>query len=181
MKPWSLLPCLLLPVLAAAQYKIVDAQGRVTYTDRPGSVAANAKVTELRRGALAAPDTGVAGLPYELRLVVLRHPVVLFTTANCPPCDSGKQLLTQRGVPFTERRIVTESELQEAERTLGWRTVPSLTIGAQALRGWGPDEWAGYLDAAGYPRESRLPRGWLPAAPSASAPATAPAGARPTP
>ena len=69
------------------------------------------------------------------------------------------------------------------ERTLGSRTVPALTIGAQALRGLSEGEWTAYLDAAGYPRQSQLPRGWQapPAAPlvarssapAASAPARA--------
>jgi hypothetical protein len=40
--------------------------------------------------------------------------------------------------------------------------LPSASIGAQGLRGWNAAEWASYLDAAGYPRESRLPRNWQP-------------------
>jgi hypothetical protein len=38
--------------------------------------------------------------------------------------------------------------------------VPSLTIGAQQLRGFSEADWVAYLDAAGYPRESKLPRNW---------------------
>jgi hypothetical protein len=62
------------------------------------------------------------------------------------------------------------------ERTLGQRAVPSLTIGAQALRGLSQTEWAAYLDLAGYPRESRLPKGWQP---PAAAPLAPRANARP--
>jgi hypothetical protein len=43
---------------------------------------------------------------------------------------------------------------------VGGRTVPSLTIGAQPLRGFNDSDWAGFLDAAGYPKESKLPRNW---------------------
>ncbi len=32
-----------------------------------------------------------------------------------------------------------------------------MTIGAQVLRGFATDSWTQTLDAAGYPRESRLP------------------------
>jgi hypothetical protein len=32
-----------------------------------------------------------------------------------------------------------------------------LTIGSQTLRGFAPEVWSSYLDAAGYPRDSRLP------------------------
>ena len=36
--------------------------------------------------------------------------------------------------------------------------MPTLTIGAQTLRGLAPEVWNSYLDGAGYPRESRLPK-----------------------
>jgi glutaredoxin len=153
----------------AAQYKIVEADGRVTYTDRPGTATSSSRVTELRRPVVASPDPGLAGLPFELRQVVQRHPVVLYTANDCPPCDSGRQLLVQRGVPHSERRLVTEPDMQAAERALGWRTVPSLTIGSQPLRGFTADEWSAFLDVAGYPRESKLPRSWTSAAPPAPA------------
>ena len=34
---------------------------------------------------------------------------------------------------------------------------PTLTLGAQTLRGLSAEVWNSYLEAAGYPRESRLP------------------------
>lgn len=159
-------PCLALALLTlaapvAAQYKVVDANGSVTYTDRPPT-GGNVKVTEVRRGAPAAADSGLGALPADLRQVVQRYPVVLYTANECAPCVTGRALLTQRGIPFTERKLVTEDDLTTMERALGWRTVPSLTIGSQPLRGFSSDEWPAFLDAAGYPRESRLPRGWTP-------------------
>ena len=38
--------------------------------------------------------------------------------------------------------------------------MPALTIGAQPLRGFSETDWTAYLDAASYPRESKLPRNW---------------------
>jgi hypothetical protein len=35
--------------------------------------------------------------------------------------------------------------------------VPTLVIGSQVMRGLSSEAWISYLDAAGYPRESRLP------------------------
>ena len=35
--------------------------------------------------------------------------------------------------------------------------MPTLIIGSQVLRGLSSEAWISYLDAAGYPRESRLP------------------------
>ncbi len=160
-----------------AQYKIVDADGRVTYTDRPVATG-NARVQPISRGGTvaaaapaAAPERSNAALPLELRQAASRYPVQLYTTADCAPCDSARALLVQRGVPFTERKVVTEEDVEALQRQLGWRSVPSVTIGAQALRGFNAGEWAGFLDAAGYPSESRLPRGWQAAA---ATPLTAP-------
>jgi hypothetical protein len=88
----------------------------------------------------------------------------------------------QRGVPFAEKLIVSDDDAQAMERTLGTRTVPMLTVGAQVLRGMSESEWIAYLDAAGYPRTSQLPKGWQPAAATplvarSAAPASAPARA----
>jgi len=154
------LACLALP--AAALYKVVGPDGRVTYTDRPPSDT-SARVTTLDRESVietSAPDA----LPLALRQPATRFPVTLYSTADCPPCDAGRTLLMQRGVPFSEKLIVSDDDAQAMERTLGTRTVPMLTIGAQVLRGMSESEWIAYLHAAGYPRTSQLPKGWQPAA-----------------
>jgi glutaredoxin len=144
---------------AQAQYKVVNPDGSVTYTDRPPT-AANVRVTPMNRNTARAARAQEIALPIELRSVVQRHPVTLFATADCAPCDSGRKLLQQRGVPYSERRIATEEDAQALERLIGGRTVPALTIGAQPVRGWSEQDWQAFLDVAGYPKESRLPRGW---------------------
>lgn len=148
-----------------ALYKVVQPDGSVTYTDRPPATT-TARITSMGRGSTPAAQGDVA-FPIELRQAAQRFPVVLYTSADCTPCDNGRRLLAQRGVPYTERRIVTEEDAVALERLSGGRTVPSLTIGAQPVRGLSETDWTAYLDAAGYPRESRLPRGWqaAPAAP----------------
>lgn len=180
---WSCSAVALLVALPTlAQYKVVGPDGRVTYTDRPPADAA-AKVTELgRRNNLApAPATG---LPADLQRLSERFPVTLFVTASCSPCDSGRALLQQRGVPYSERLVANNDDIAALERTIGGRTLPALTVGGQALRGFNPNDWTSYLDAAGYPRESRLPRGWTPPAPTplvARAPAAPSAAPAPEP
>lgn len=174
---------------ASALYKVVQPDGSVTYTDRPPATG-NARVTPLGRNLEpAAPEPT---LPLELRQAMQRYPVTLYTAQGCQPCDAGRSLLRARGVPFAERVVATDEDAQALERLVGGRTVPALTIGSQALRGLSETDWAGYLDAAGYPRESRLPRGWQPpaatplvervtptarTAPQPAAPAPAPAAA----
>ena len=169
---------------AHAQYKVVGPDGSVTYTDRP-PVASNVKVTPVGRNAPRGAAAGAeTALPPELRQAVQRHPVTLYTSPNCQPCDLGRRLLQQRGVPYTEKRVTTNEDAQALERIVGGLTVPAVMIGAQPLRGFSEQDWAAFLDAAGYPKDNRLPRGWPTpeasplverAAPVARAPTPAPA------
>jgi len=145
---------------AWAQYKVVAADGSVTYTDRPRAEA-NARITTLSRSGSAAPPE--TPLPLELRQAAQRYPVTLYTGNDCLPCDNGRRLLQQRGIPYAERRVSSEDDAVALERAVGGRTVPALTIGAQPLRGLSETDWTAYLDAAGYPRASKLPRDWQPA------------------
>jgi glutaredoxin len=148
---------------ALALYKVVQPDGSVTYTDRPPAAGSGRIITLGRSAAPAQPE---AVFPLELRQPAQRYPVTLYTSPDCTTCDSGRRLLQQRGIPFSERLVTSEADAAALERTVGARTVPALTIGAQALRGLSEIEWTAYLDAAGYPRESRLPSGWQPPAPT---------------
>ena len=152
----------LLAAPALAQYKVVGPDGRITYTDRP--LAEAGRVVPLaRRGSSATP---LAALPLELRQVVQRYPVTLYTSSDCAPCDSGRRLLAQRGVPVVEKLVTNNDDAQALERLVGATTVPALSVGGQLLRGFSEEEWQSYLDAAGYPRESKLPRGYTAPAPT---------------
>jgi glutaredoxin len=140
---------------AQALYKVIGADGKVTYTDRPPS-AAEGKVMPLSATGNAVA-TGAAELPLELRQVVARYPVTLYVVADCSPCDNARSLLRERGVPYAERIVVTAEDADTVQRLTGSRDVPALTIGSQILHGFSADNWTAYLNAAGYPRESRLP------------------------
>lgn len=146
---------------AAALYKIVQPDGSITYTDRPPPDTTGRVIT---LGRSAQPQSSEAALPTELRQVSQRYPVVLYTAPDCAPCAAGRRLLQQRGVPYTERIIASEDDAVALERAVGGRTVPALAIGSQPLRGLSETDWTAFLDAAGYPRESRLPPGWQPPA-----------------
>ena len=150
------LALLLSAAASQAQYKVIGADGKVTYTDREPS-AAEGKVISLGNRsvvqAAAEPE-----LPFEVRQAASKYPVTLFvTTTACEPCTSGRQFLKQRGIPFNERLVVSAEDSEALERLSGAREAPTLTIGSQTLRGYAAEVWASYLDAAGYPRESRLP------------------------
>jgi glutaredoxin len=164
---------------ALAQYKVVAPDGSVTYTDRPLVVPGARVQTIGPSGTVLASPT--QPLPAELRPVVARFPVTLYTGGDCQPCDAARQMLRQRGIPFAERTVNTEDDAAALQRLSNARTLPTLAVGQQVQRGWQDGEWANVLDLAGYPAQSRLPRDYqapaaLPLATPvrAAEPATAP-------
>ncbi len=162
---WAPLVALLAALPSHAQYKVIGPDGKVTYTDRPPATT-EGKVTSLSdRSSAAATD---ASLPLELRQPVARYPVTLYTLAgSCELCESARQLLRQRGIPYNEKQVQSAEDSEALERLSGGRDAPTLAVGAQTLRGLAPEVWGSYLDAAGYPRESRLPATYRSPAPSA--------------
>jgi glutaredoxin len=167
---------------ASALYKVIGPDGKVSFTDKPPLTPEN-KVQQINPGSRGAPAPADASLPFELRQAMQRHPVTVYTTTNCGSCDSARALLKQRGVPFSEKTITTNADNEALRQLTGSGDLPAVTIGSKTLLGLQREEWTSYLDAAGYPKESRLPRTYqygsaTPLAPAAAAPAPAPA---PTP
>ena len=180
-RPWAACAlglALAWPMAAVAQYKVVGPDGKVTYTDRPppqGSGRASPIA-----GAVGDTGSTNASLPFELRQVASRYPVTLYTSTGCDACDVGRQYLRQRGIPFAEK-VAGNNDGEALVRATGSRAIPALMVGAQVIQGYSADNWASYLDAAGYPKQSRLPGNYSPPPPSplvAARPAEAPA---PTP
>jgi len=141
---------------AGAQvYRHVGPDGRVVYSDQPPS-ASEAAAAPAPAASSAAADHNAA-LPYALRQVVSRFPVVLYTTAGCQPCDGARQWLKTRGVPFTERTVQTASDAAALQTLSGQGNLPFATVGQQHLIGFSAAQWGQYIDAAGYPATSQLP------------------------
>jgi glutaredoxin len=168
------------PSLAQQVYRIVGPDGKVTYSDKPPPVTTNAKVTS----GTGASVGGFASssLPFELRQVASKYPVTLYTGDNCSPCGSARALLMGRGVPFTEKTVITVDDAAALQRLSGENSLPFGTIGGQQLKGFSDAEWTQFLNAAGYPATSILPPNYRqpPAAPLvaiAVAPSAAPAAA----
>lgn len=178
-----LVPLLLLSAAmpSPAQYKLVGTDGKVTYTDR----APDAPDGRSKAVALQAPPAPVEEtLPFELRQVANRYPVTLYAlSSHCEPCESARSLLRLRGIPYSEKQVTNAEDSQALEKIAGGRETPTLAIGSQVVRGMSPDLWNAYLDAAGYPRVSKLPTGYQNRAPApmverredATAPAPTPA------
>jgi glutaredoxin len=172
---------------AHALFKVVGPDGRVTYTDRP-PLASEGKVMPV------SGDTGRASdpaLPFALRQVVSRFPVLLYTAKDCgEACALARGLLARRGVPYSERIAETNEDREAWTRLVGGQEAPVLKVGEQTLRGYVPAAWDETLDVAGYPRQSLLPANYAPpaatplterraATPARSTPPPAPAAADP--
>ena len=147
------LVCLASPSLAQ-QYKVIGRDGHVTYTDRPPLTPGD-KLTSLKTASV--PSDSTSALPIDVREAAQRYPVTLYGSINCAPCDSGRQLLQQRGIPYVEKSVLSMEDSAMLLRLTGGSELPAITVGAQVVRGWSAAGWNSYLDAAGYPRESKLP------------------------
>lgn len=171
------LAAMLVALPGMAQYKVVSPDGRVTYTDTPPPESSGARVTRL--GTPPKTTTEVA-LPLDLRQAITRYPVTLYTMRVCDPCDAARLLLRQRGVPYSEKVLITSQDSDALLKLSGARDAPTVTIGSQVLRGLSPDTWHSYLDLAGYPRQSRLPAAYeYPAPTPLTEPPPPPVAARP--
>ncbi len=148
-------------------YRIVGPDGRVTFSDQPpresDGKSGAAKSVPLPR----AGGSDTSSLPFELRQAANRYPVTLYTAAGCGPCGPGRAMLMSRGIPFAERTVTSNDDIEALKRLAGTPTLPFLTIGGQQLKGFSESEWVTFLDAAGYPKTSQLP-------PSFNLPAPAP-------
>jgi len=142
-------------------YRIVGQDGRVTFSDK-APLDANARVGTAT--AIPMPSAGPenSALPFELRQAASRYPVTLYTGPGCAPCVTGRALLSERGIPFTERTVTTNEDIDALKRLAGAPSLPFLTIGGQQLKGFSEIEWVQFLDAAGYPKTSQLPSSYTP-------------------
>ncbi len=168
----TLSKALLLMVLAAggaqAQqvYRIVGPDGKVTFSDRPPE---NSGAKARGSGATPTPTAPAADttqLPTELKAVAQRFPVTLYTGKDCGPCDNARSMLKFRGVPYTEKTVQSNADIDALKRISGDNTLPFGTIGGQFLKGYSDTEWSQYLDAAGYPAKSQLPANYRGSAPA---------------
>jgi glutaredoxin len=161
---------------AQAVYRIVGPDGKVTFSDKPPANAQQGKVATTGVGAAAAASNN-GSLPFELRQVATKYPVVLYTAEKCAPCDTGRSMLTSRGIPFSERTVITNEDRAALQRLAGDTSLPYLTVGGQRIRGYSDSEWTQYLDAAGYPKTSALPAAYrnAPATPLIPLPTGSPA------
>lgn len=149
------LAALLCAGAGAQVYKWKDAKGVTHFSDNPPASALNKSEVRTSPGADANP-----ALPYELAQAARNNPVTLYTAGACAPCDQARSFLRQRGIPFTEKTVSSADDQQKLKDAGSDGQVPLLLVGRRKLAGFDSVAWKDALDAASYPAQSVLPRGY---------------------
>lgn len=135
-------------------YKWTDADGNVHYTDHEPTPA-EAKKQERKR--FGDKPTDVA-LSYALQRATKNFPLTLYNSDCGDACSKAAALLSQRGVPFSDKNARDAAAGEELKALTGGKLeVPVLKLGSQVLRGFEEGAWNQALNAAGYPRTGLLP------------------------
>lgn len=65
---------------------------------------------------------------------------IVYSTKGCIECDMVKQMLTNAGIPFEVRDVLTNAEFRDEVEQYGFLGVPVTVINGKAVKGFVPDE-----------------------------------------
>lgn len=139
----------------AQMYKWTDAKGVTHFSDSPPASATDKAEVRTYGSGASSP-----ALPYEVAQAARAHPVTLFTAPGCAPCDQGRSYLQQRGIPYSEKSVSNGDDAQKLKEAGSNGQLPLLAVGSTRLLGFQQQGWSDALNAAGYPAQSTLPRGY---------------------
>ncbi len=129
---------------AVTVLECIDGAGNASFRDKcpPGSTKAGDKVL-----------LGVSAKKAKtVEEIAAANPVVVYSVPNCDPCDLVRNVLSTRGVPFTEKNVQDNATIQtELKTKTGDLSVPAVLIGATALQGYNRAALDSALSRAGYP------------------------------
>ena len=162
-----------MPLAAAQLYQWKDAQGHTFYSDQPPPPSIrNAQQKDFKGSVIEG------GEPYAVQVAREQHPITLYTSACGTTCDQARQLLIQRGVPFSSKDLRTSEEARnEVQKLTGKLNVPVLMVGSDKIEGFNAGRWQAALDRAGYPSSAlpgRKPTPPAPPDPTLTSPPAAP-------
>lgn len=156
---------------AMAQFKWVAPDGSVTYSDQPPPAGVQVTATQ----SAPAPRSREGDVPASLRQAAEKYPAILYTTAECAPCQQARAHLTRRGIPYAEKTVKTSADTTAFRRSgFTENSFPSLSVGRERSVGYESGEWDRLLDSAGYPKTSVLPPSYKQPPAQAMAPPAAP-------
>lgn len=153
----------------AQLYKWVGPDGKINYSDTPPPP--DVKKVETKSLSGGAPSVN---LPADLAAAVAQNPVVLYTAPNCTPCNEGRTLLKQLGIPFSEKTVSSNEDIDKLKQISGDTQLPLLTINMSKFRGFEGAAWRVALSSAGYPESNKLPKDYRFAPAEAAAPVAPP-------
>ena len=136
-------------VSAQTTYRWVDqASGQTVYADQPPPPGTPGVVKVGGEAREAAPQ-----VPYATRQAAEKYPVTLYTAASCTDaCTQARDLLNGRGIPFTEKMVQKQEDIDELKQLVGDAAVPTVKVGKQTFRGFDASAYGNLLDLAGYPK-----------------------------
>lgn len=159
---------------AAQLYQWKDTQGRMVYSDQPPPPSVRNAQQKSFKGSVIE-----GGESYATKSAREKSPITLYASACGVPCDQARQLLSDRGVPYSSKDPQASPEAQaDLKKLTGNLSVPVLVVGADKIDGFEAGQWQAALDRAGYPKSAlpgRKPVPQTAAAPSPATPATPPA------
>ena len=164
------------PLAAAQLYQWKDAQGRTVYSDQAPPTSVRGVQQKSFKGSFIE-----GGESYAAKTAREKFPITLYASACGAPCDQARQLLNERGVPYSGKDPQASPDAQaELKKLTGRLNVPVLVVGADKIEGYESAQWHTALDKAGYPK-TPIPGRKPAAVETPAAPPATPAPAAPVP
>lgn len=152
----------------AQMYKWVGANGKTVYSDTPPP--ANAKKLASKSMETSSSISTVT-FPPELQAAVSKNPVTFYSASNCTACNEGRTMLKQNGIPFVEKTIKTNEDIDKLKQISGDSILPLIFVNKSKFLGFNEHEWRTALTAGGYPETSVLPKDYRYPEPQSISPA----------
>ena len=116
---------------AVKLYKWVDADGKVSYQDRPPPSG-----QAFEEKSFTDQGTSTGNNPEVSRSRAIREkPIVLYVADNCDSCDMVRTILEMNDAPYEQIAVDSDLEKQEQlKKIAGSIRVPTVTIGGEEVR-----------------------------------------------
>ena len=147
----SLLFLCLAPQASAGMYKIVGADGAITYSDNPPVESRTAKVSQIKiqsyvgpaqMGTVAAKPDWAAILKRPIAVAskpdsaASRGSLVMFSTPTCGYCKRAKAYMSAKGIAYEEVDVEQPGKGLDEYSRLGGRGVPFFVLGDKTMTGF---------------------------------------------
>lgn len=134
---------------AVELYRSIDKDGKVHYSDTPLEGTEDFEKLKPSNDPVPGED-----IPYATQRAMQNFPVTLYAFPDCgSACQLARDLLGKRGIPFTEKQLVTKEDWDTFRKDSGDSKLPALAVGKTWLNGFQAELWNNELDFAGYPKK----------------------------